>query len=283
MPTTEQLRQIQANATKAKVGPKTVPKPIGTNLKDVPKRKPYEGVKASEPIKYKNILYVCRACGSQLGFPSGTISVQESDPREKEYGLCKSPKCKWERSSFSDKMFDAETAGIGSFFIRDEELPSVDRFPYDKKIDILRSAFITGPVGTGKTWLLSSIVCDALAAGMRRIYLLSWAWFQLEIRDTYKSSSTKTELDIMEKYINQSILCIDDIGSGKDVQGRESEAARVNLLTLLDKRYANELVTHFSSNLSPDKLASRYDERIASRIQDMCELVVLTENLRKTM
>lgn len=209
--------------------------------------------------------------------------MPESSDETVRYDLCKDPKCKWEDQSQAERLLAASRCGVGKLFIRNEVLPSINKFPIKQKINIHKPAYIVGPVGTGKTWLLSCIICDALAEGLQRVDILSWAWFQLEIRDTYNSSSMKTELDVMKQYINLSILCIDDIGSGKDIQGRESEAARVNLLALLDKRYSAELVTHFSGNLSPDKLAKRYDDRIASRIQDTCTLVVLTKNLRQTM
>lgn len=274
-PTTEQLLEIQANARRAKC-PQTEARPIGlhtTNLSEKNKGK----VVKDEP---ETSVALCPICGKHLGMYSNTTTVPVA---------CENPRCqrktKWLRMSQDAKIGFAHSCGAGMQYIRNKTLPTLDSFPFPTGVgvDIRQSTFITGPVGTGKTWLLNCILCDALADGFESARLESWVWFQLYIRDTYKSASGKTELEVLKQYIVPPIICLDDIGSGKDIEGKESEAARVNLYLLLDKRYYDNRTIHITSNLTIDQLGKKYDDRIASRIADMCEVIVLTKNLRKMM
>ncbi len=184
----------------------------------------------------------------------------------------------WRCISNKQRILKAQSIGVGKFYIRNDQLPSCNTFIEPSKLHTHGSAFICGPTGTGKTWALCCIACDALASGYT-VRLVNWQWLQLEIRDTYKPAATETELTVLKRYTAPDILCLDDLGAGKEIEGRESEAARVLLYTLIDYRYNNCLRTYISSNLNPFELAERYDERIARRINEMCKIVVLKNSI----
>ncbi len=127
--------------------------------------------------------------------------------------------------------------------------------------------------------MLNSLAVDCLSFGLT-VLVLNWQMFQLEVRDTYKATATETELDILKRYTGVEVLCIDDIGTGKEVQGKESEAARVLLYTLIDQRYIANKITHISSNMAPSEISDRYDARIGRRIEELCKPIYLTERIK---
>ena len=171
-------------------------------------------------------------------------------------------------SSQDSRISHAVSVGVGRHFIRLGILPSCGQF-YPMELDFQKSSYLCGPVGTGKTWGLAAMCCDALAAGYTA-RLVNWQWFQLEVRDTYKAAGKETEMDVLKRYAGVQVLCLDDLGAGKEVAGRESEAARVLCYTLLDKRYANGVITHISSNDPLEVLTKKYDARIGRRITELC-------------
>ena len=61
------------------------------------------------------------------------------------------------------------------------------------------------------------------------------------------------------------MLILDDLGAEK-----VTEYVRQSLYTLINKRYLDNLPTFFTSNLSLDEIAARLDDRISSRIFEMC-------------
>ena len=181
-------------------------------------------------------------------------------------------------------MYTAFGAGVMPRYIHNAVLPTVKSFKPNPELEAglsitaLFGVVLMGPVGTGKTWGLMALACDALAIGLT-VKVVNWERLKLEVRDTYKASAKETELDILDRYCDPDVLCLDDLGAGAEREGRESEAARVLLYNLLDRRYNTCRATHISTNLPTDQLVKRYDERTARRVNEMCKEVVLTERI----
>ena len=128
--------------------------------------------------------------------------------------------------------------------------------------------FITGPVGSHKTHLATARACSAAARGYSARFT-SWMDFTLRVRATYSTASRETERDIIEQLAAVDYLCIDDVGSGSERDGHESEASRLLLHHLIDRRYGdNRVTTDMTSNLVLPELEKRFDERIARRIRE---------------
>jgi len=225
--------------------------------------------------KAKAIPVVCPICKVEYG----ERWVADDSPQIEHSQVCDNIFCvrksRWAIRPEAERARDSRSAGVGSMFIRNGIVPGLSTFPCDK-LAWDKSSYICGPVGTGKTWALSAIVCDALASG-RTARFINWQYFQLEVRDTYKAAGKETELDILRRYTRPDVLCLDDLGAGKRIGGKESDAARVLLYMLIDKRYSEAGITHISSNMQPARLLETYDSRIARRIKEMAEVVVLTE------
>ena len=154
-----------------------------------------------------------------------------------------------------------------------------------KTFDSKDNLFITGTVGTGKTWLLSALMRDTLAKAEfkpltrieRPIYprnslFVSLPELMLKFRDSMNPNSDLTESSILARYSGDKYLYFDDIGSEKT-----TDYVRASLFLLIDRR-ANQTTarTLITSNLSLNEIANQHGKRIASRIAGMCKVIKLT-------
>jgi len=233
-------------------------------------------------IRYKDIDVRCPFCGVKHAKEAVPADSEESFIER----VCSKRVCRrqheWMLASDSEQIRKAVMlANVGELYIRDGKLPTLANFTPNLSLQWDRSSYICGPSDSGKTWALCAIACDALANG-RSAKVLNWVDFQIEVRNTYQPAAKETELDILTRYIRPDVLCFDDIGAGKrTAKGQESEAARVLLYALINKRYYRNFITHFSSNVEQDKLAGIYDERIAHRIRFMSKEIVLKKIINK--
>jgi DNA replication protein DnaC len=98
----------------------------------------------------------------------------------------------------------------------------------------------------------------------------------LQIRGTFRPGSENTEESIIEEYSDCRLLVLDDLGAEKT-----SEWSLQTLYTIIDRRYREERQTIITSNLSLDELASQVDDRIASRLSELCRVVRLAGEDRR--
>lgn len=83
-----------------------------------------------------------------------------------------------------------------------------------------------------------------------------------------------------KEVINLRHACFDDLGSEemRNSFGNKKEV----MLDIVSERYdlflEYGLKTHFTSNLSPDEVSSRYGDRMRSRIRHMCNVIQLGTN-----
>lgn len=89
-----------------------------------------------------------------------------------------------------------------------------------------------------------------------------------KLRSTYNNNFDSSENTIIESYTNSETLYLDDLGTEK-----ASEWALEKLFFIIDRRYKNEKRILFSSNYSLSQLSNRLDDRIASRIAGMCDVI----------
>lgn len=178
-------------------------------------------------------------------------------------------------------------------------------------IDPLKGRFFWGTPGTGKTRLMAAMfkkvvmamqphsffpdenrkrwhpVCGDFEYGSEHYpsdfpVFVSAAEMLLKIKSTFGHRDGPTENDIISKYAEAPVLFLDDLGAEYS-----TEWATSNIFTLIDRRYNNQRLTHISSNLNLEDMAGspgkpgRLNDRIASRIAEMCEVIDMSGSDRR--
>ena len=149
--------------------------------------------------------------------------------------------------------------------IKDVTNTKVNQYNAESK----RGLFIHGPVGTGKTHIAAALLRTRSGMGNTVPRLL------LSLRKSFEDQET-SEAQIIDRYSRYSFLVLDDMGAEKS-----SEYSIQSLYLIIDQRYRDMLPTIITSNLSLTELANKLDDRIASRIAGMCDVVKLTGKDRR--
>jgi len=125
---------------------------------------------------------------------------------------------------------------------------------------------ICGPVGTGKTYALTTIL-NLIASTLRdkcypiygSIYWNTSSMILEDFRDSF--NERESVMDKIEKIQSKRFLFIDDFGAHK-----VSDFAIEKLISILDYRVNNNLPTFFSTNCKIDQMKTTFGDRIFSRI-----------------
>lgn len=148
------------------------------------------------------------------------------------------------------------------------------RYRNARAVDDHRSLYITGPVGTGKTYRASAYALQAIDEG-KSVRMVSSVDLLARIRESYRKGSDVSEQEIINAYTRCDVLIIDDLG-------KESPTpwALQTIYSIIDNRYRDESETIVTSNHSQPELARRLggDEMavaLVSRLHELCDTVVM--------
>jgi DNA replication protein DnaC len=137
----------------------------------------------------------------------------------------------------------------------------------------VKSTYLFGKVGTGKTiyavfMMLHYLKQSYLERKTSSAIFITTPELLFEIKRSYSQNSI-TEEEIVDKYSKIPLLVLDDFGVE-----RTTDWSFQLLYIIINRRYENDKLTIFTSNLSLDQLSEKLqDDRIPSRIQQMCEVV----------
>lgn len=145
----------------------------------------------------------------------------------------------------------------------------VGNFMEDSETDGL---YITGPVGSGKTFLVSCIANALLEMGTEVLFLIVPDLLD-EIKATYDTltHSAHSEQDLLDTARRVKLLILDDLGAHN-----YTEWVRNKIYSIINYRINNQLPTIITSNISLEDLDSFLGERTTSRIFQMCKGYILT-------
>lgn len=145
-----------------------------------------------------------------------------------------------------------------------------DQYPRNKCRDLL----LTGKSGLGKTFLLHAMANRLIERGENVLIVSAYTFLQMARKSYFDGELCTGDLS------DVSVLMIDDLGSEPMMQNITIE----QLFHLLNERQSKNLSTVISTNLSIEELQKRYTERIASRINNPKNCLILTldgQDLRK--
>lgn len=121
---------------------------------------------------------------------------------------------------------------------------------------------LIGNVGVGKTYITECFVDYAIKNGLYTVYTTAQN-LNNELL-SYHIAPLSEKKDIIEKYLDADILCIDDLGTENILKNVTVEY----LYMIINERLNNNKFTLITSNLSPKQVIDTYDERIFSRMID---------------
>jgi len=148
-------------------------------------------------------------------------------------------------------------------------------FRFMESPEVARGLLICGPVGTGKTHLLSAIAREYLVKRADVRFYLTRELFR-RIRDTYEKAAQETESQVIADLTECDVLLVDDLAH----EGRATDATIGALHEVLSKRHGNFMPTALTTNLTIEAIAARYDTSIASRLNSWTRLVMAGKDRR---
>lgn len=142
---------------------------------------------------------------------------------------------------------------------------------YVQKFDnlILKNIVMCGASGTGKTYLTKCIAKELIAKNKTTLFISSFDLNNLFLDQHLSNSSTHK--DYLKEMIDVDALIIDDLGT----EPMRKNVTKEYLLILLNERIAKGKSTIVTTNLSPEQVLDKYDERIFSRMFNKRETLIL--------
>lgn len=148
-------------------------------------------------------------------------------------------------------------------------------------IDLHKGILLTGPVGCGKTSLMNLM---RLIPSIEKQYIIkpcrdiSFEFIKegYEIIDRYSKLSFRQGREKQEP----KAYCFDDLGAEQSLKyyGNECNIMAEILLSRYDLFISSHMITHATTNLSANEIASFYGDRVRSRMREMLNLVPFTGN-----
>jgi DNA replication protein DnaC len=173
-------------------------------------------------------------------------------------------------------------SGIPPRFYKVDWEDSYSHISYDP----LESLFIYGKVGTGKTHMLCAAAKQAFCVQTsfphlhERGYVKYVNYLELifRLRNCFEGQNKGQEFSLMKELIDARYLFIDDLGAEKI-----TEWTGQTIYYLISERYNQEKHISVSSNLTLQEVADKIDNRIASRLTEMCVVVELEGKDRRKL
>jgi DNA replication protein DnaC len=129
-----------------------------------------------------------------------------------------------------------------------------------------RGVVLSGHHGIGKTHLAAAVV-NWMASKGHSVRFGNIVDIVEKVKDGFK---TGTE-EVIKNILNADLLVIDDLGA--EHSKNESNWIDELLYKIINRAYEDDKTLIITTNLSDIELTGRYNQRIISRIREMCEVI----------
>jgi len=129
--------------------------------------------------------------------------------------------------------------------------------------------YIFGRVGSGKTHLACSIANELIKGGLEVLFVVVPDYLE-EIKHSWEPGSDYNEKEILDRAREVNVLVMDDLGAHS-----YSEWTKNKIYAIINHRINNGLPTVITSNLEFLEIGDYLDNRISSRITELCRPVLL--------
>jgi len=147
-----------------------------------------------------------------------------------------------------------------------------------------KSFFVHGPVGSGKTHLLCALLRETSYGTSSRfltseelLYLIKDGYSQPPVPRWQRDEDESRSDNIISYLCDLDILALDDFG-----MERITEWSMSMISYIINSRYNEMRRTYISSNMDLNGLAECFNQRVASRIYQMCEVICLVGDDKRT-
>jgi DNA replication protein DnaC len=138
-----------------------------------------------------------------------------------------------------------------------------------------KGLYLWGEPGRGKTHACCAFLKHLWQQGWD-VARVSYEMLALQIRDTFKPGATSSEMDVIEPFLSISKVIVEDVGTCVSAGQQESEFSLRTFLVLLDQRIEQNFATFITTNKSVEELGRSFDQRVASRLRQACQVVQVT-------
>ena len=153
-----------------------------------------------------------------------------------------------------------------AYFLKDQQTCN------QLNINLEKGILLTGPIGCGKTTLMT--LMKHLAPADNKFIVKPCRDISFEfIQDGYQIIH---KYSIGKLYQSEPITyCFDDLGTENNLKyfGNECNVMAEILLNRYDLFISKKLKTHITTNLSANEIEKQYGNRVRSRLRELCNLI----------
>jgi len=149
-----------------------------------------------------------------------------------------------------------------------DDIPKEVAEKINKALEEGKGLFFYGQAGTGKTHIMYAILKEFITKRINSFSFVDMPFLSIKIKNYIKEDTDPIEN--VRIYTRPDYLFIDDLGVEK-----MTDFLFENLYLIIDTRYKDLKQCFISSNYSIKEISENINDRIASRISEMCEIIHL--------